>query len=128
MNRIINKIIKLTIKARLRSIRRLSFGDSVTVKGMPLVETTNGGEIHIGSNCTLNSINAGYHVNMFQRVKLLADRPGAKIVIGDRSRIHGSCIHAYESISIGQRCLIAANCQIIDCNGHELSFDNVEIG
>jgi acetyltransferase-like isoleucine patch superfamily enzyme len=74
----------------------------------------------------INSSNAGYHVNMHSAVKLMADRPGARIHIGEGTRIHGSCIHAYRSITIGKRCLIAANCQIIDCNGHELSFDDVE--
>jgi acetyltransferase-like isoleucine patch superfamily enzyme len=27
---------------------------------------------------------------------------------------------------VGRRCLIAANCQIIDGSGHDLSFENVE--
>ncbi|EHH9990959.1 acyltransferase, partial [Escherichia coli] len=48
------------------------------------------------------------------------------ISIGKNTRIHGACLHAYNKISIGDRCLIAANVQIIDCNGHESSFENVE--
>ena len=52
----------------------------------------------------------------------MADRPNAKIVIGENTRFHGSCIHAYKSITIGKNCLIAANCQIIDGNGHDISF------
>ncbi len=99
---------------------------TVIITGTPLIEISQGGKINIADNCTINSVNAGYHVNMFQCVKLLVDRPGAVISIGENSRIHGSCIHAYQSVSIGRRCLIAANCQIIDCNGHELSFQNVE--
>jgi len=63
---------------------------------------------------------------MFSKCKLMADRENAVIKIGSNTRIHGSAIHAYKSISIGDNCLIAANCQIIDCNGHDLSFDNVD--
>jgi len=58
--------------------------------------------------------------------KLIADRPGAKILIGDDTRIHGTCLHAYKLISIGKKCLIAANCQIFDGNGHNSSFEDVE--
>ena len=34
-------------------------------------------------------------------------------------------MHACSSISIGRRCLIAANCQIFDGSGHDLSFDDI---
>lgn len=78
----------------------------------------------MGNNVTLNSRNKGYHINMHSPVKLYADRPNAEIIIGDNTRIHGTCIHAYEKISIGKNCLIAANTQIIDGSGHDLSFDN----
>ena len=43
-------------------------------------------------------------------------------LIGENSRIHGSCIHAFQYIEIGKNCLIAANCQIIDSNGHAISI------
>jgi acetyltransferase-like isoleucine patch superfamily enzyme len=61
---------------------------------------------------------------MHSPVKLFADRNGI-IIIGDNTRVHGSCIHAYKSIKIGNNCLIAANCQIFDGAGHDLSFENV---
>ena len=50
----------------------------------------------------------------------------AVLKIGYNTRIHGSCIHCYQSISIGNNVLIAANCQIIESNGHDLSFENVK--
>jgi acetyltransferase-like isoleucine patch superfamily enzyme len=62
---------------------------------------------------------------MHSPVKLMADRKDAVIEIGDNTRISGSCIHAYKKITIGRNCLIAANCQIIDGNGHDLSFTQV---
>jgi acetyltransferase-like isoleucine patch superfamily enzyme len=111
---------------RMSLIKGLQLSDGVVFKGMPLIGIARGASIRIERGVTINSRNGGYHVNMHSPVKLLADRPGAIIHIGEDTRIHGSCIHAYCSISIGKRCLIAANCQIIDCNGHELSFDDVD--
>ena len=48
----------------------------------------------------------------------MCDVEGAQINIGKNTRIHGTCIHAFKRIDIGQDCLIAANCQIFDSNGH----------
>lgn len=104
----------------------LHLGQRVKFSGFPLIDIRSGASIHIGNDVAINSLNRGYHANMYGRVKLFADRPGATISIGDSSRLHGVCVHAFESISIGKRCLIAANCQIIDGDGHELSFPDVE--
>lgn len=97
----------------------------LTINGQPLIDIRNGSTLAIGSGVTLNSRNRGYHINMHSPVKIFVDRAGAKISIGDNTRIHGTCIHAYQLIEIGKNCLIAANCQIFDGNGHDLSFENV---
>ncbi len=94
--------------------------------GHPLIDIRDGSKLCIGDGVTLNSRNRGYHINMHSPVKLFADKPGAVIRIGDRTRIHGTCIHAYELVEIGSNCLIAANCQIFDSNGHDLSFMDIE--
>lgn len=112
--------------ARMAMVPGLELGDGVMFKGRPSIGIAKGAHIRIGRNVSINSSNARYHVNMHSPVKLLADRPGARIEIGEDTRIHGSCIHAYASVRIGKRCLIAANCQIMDCNGHELSFGDVD--
>jgi len=101
--------------------RNISTDGRVQIKSMPIVDIRTGARLAIGSNVTLNSNNRSYHVNLFAPVKLFARIPGANINIGDNTRIHGSCIHAQSSISIGRNCLIAGNCQIIDGSGHELA-------
>lgn len=100
-------------------------GRSIHINKRPIIVIKNGGKIYIGNNVTLNSNNSGYHINMFSKVKLMADRRNSEICIGDGTRIHGSCLHAYSKISVGKNCLIAANCQIIDGNGHNISFEDV---
>ncbi len=98
----------------------------IFLAGIPLIDIRDNCRLIINDNVTLTSRNEGYHLNMHSPVKLMADRDNAVIYIGENTRIHGSCIHAYKSISIGKNCLVAANCQIIDGNGHDLSFANIE--
>ncbi|MBN1147310.1 MAG: acyltransferase [Anaerolineales bacterium] len=75
----------------------------------------------------LNSEPLGYHAGMGFPVTLTADRVGASIVIGDESRLHGCCVHAWSQIIIGRKCLFAAGCQILDSHGHaaELEFARI---
>jgi len=98
----------------------------VTVEGIPIIDVRNGGKLLIEDNVRLKSRNAGYHVNIFAPVKLFVDHSGAVVKIGANSRVYGSCIHAFSSVEIGRNCLIAANCQIMDASGHELSFADVD--
>ncbi|MBD0833807.1 acyltransferase [Aestuariibaculum suncheonense] len=105
--------------------RNIKVGKGIMFHNKPLIHIHKGALLDIGDNVTINSKNLGYHVNMYSRCKLMADRDGAIIKIGNNTRLHGSCIHAIEKIVIGKNCLIAANCQIIDGNGHDLSFSNV---
>jgi len=122
--RVINSIKKKLIYHNLKG-KNICLGDNVLFKKKPLIQINENASLIIGNNVTINSDNVGYHVNMFAPCKIIADRPHAIIEIGDNTRIHGSCIHAYKKISIGKNCLIAANCQIIDGSGHDTSFSDI---
>jgi acetyltransferase-like isoleucine patch superfamily enzyme len=121
----IRKVEKKIIYYRLKNKKTFIF-DKVNFIGFPIVEISNDSTIIVSDNVTLNSKNNGYHANMYAPVKLISNKPGSEIIIGEKTRIHGSCIHARKRISIGKRCLIAANCQIIDSSGHDASFEHVE--
>ena len=110
----------------MRTKKNICLKGNIIIRGIPILNTHEESYINIGKNVMLNSQNRGYHINMHSPIKLMADRKGSTICIGDNSRIHGTCIHAYTSITIGKNCLIAANCQILDGNGHDLSFPDVE--
>lgn len=97
----------------------------IKITGIPVYYFHKTGKLILGNNVSLKSNKKSYHLNMHSPVKIMADRKDAIIEIGDNTRINGTCIHAYKKITIGKNCLIAANCQIIDANGHEPSFDNV---
>lgn len=130
----IARIHRLTSRAvgqavlALHSYRaNVSVAQNVRSVGYPLIELHSEAWLRIGHDTTLNSSNRGYHLAMFGNVKLMADRPGAEISIGANTRIHGSCIHAQKRISIGDNCLIAANCQIIDCSGHDTMLETPDL-
>lgn len=98
----------------------------INISGMPIYVFRENGFLILGDNVYLKSNKKSYHLNMHSPVKIMVDRKDAVVEIGANTRVNGSCIHAYKKISIGRNCLIAANCQIIDGNGHDLSFPNVE--
>ncbi len=120
------RLIEFFVRLYCKLNKRIKLGKNVRFFCAPSIIIKDGGTLKIGDNVTINSDNHGYHVNMYKPCKLLIDRPGGSINIGKNTRIHGSCIHAYEEITIGENCLIAANCQIIDGNGHDLSLQNPE--
>ncbi len=107
----------------LRYNNNIYIGKAVFFNKLPNITVHKQSRLIINDNVTINSNNSTYHINMHSKCKLLLDRPGAEVTIGENSRIHGTCIHAYSKINIGKNCLIAANTQIIDGNGHELCFD-----
>ncbi|WP_282597692.1 acyltransferase [Bacillus sp. REN3] len=125
IHRLINKAFTFYTFIYIKSKKNIKTKGNLIIKGLPLIDIRNGSFLELGENVTLNSSNRGYHLNLYSPTKLLADKEGAKIIIGDNTRIHGTCIHAYNQIKIGSNCLIAANCNIFDGNGHDISFENV---
>lgn len=123
LRKVLHKIVYPSI---LRIRAGVYANSSVIVKGWPHLEIDRGASVRIGERVTLNSSNRSYHINMHSPVKLYAEGQGTQIVIGADTRIHGTCLHACERIEIGEKCLIAANTQIFDSSGHDLSFENVE--
>lgn len=125
---LINAFEKLLFKCiyhKLIKRKNLVLKKNVVFLGIPIINSHEEANIIIDDNATLNSRNKGnYHINMHSPVKLFAESSNALIKIGANTRVHGTCIHAIKKIIVGKNCLIAANCQIIDSNGHDLSFDN----
>lgn len=119
------KIILVSFYGKgLMKLLNIEYGNKLTILFTPSIIMHKNAKIILGKNVTLNSDKKYYHLAMFSPVKLVADKENSKIKIGDNTRINGTCVHAFSSIEIGSNCLIAANTQIIDSNGHLLSFDN----
>lgn len=111
------------IKLLIGRCKNVSHDKGLKIRGIPIIDISDNGRLIVGKNVTLNSTNVDYHLNMFGPIKIFIEND-AQVVIGDNSRLHGVCLHARSGIKIGKNCLIAANTNIIDCNGHDLSFDS----
>ena len=101
--------------------KNVKLHNGLRINKWPLIKVHRNASIVLSDNVLLNSSNHSYHINMHSRVKIMCDVEDAEIYIGKNTRIHGSCIHAFKKIHIGNDCLIAANCQIFDSNGHHSS-------
>jgi acetyltransferase-like isoleucine patch superfamily enzyme len=84
-----------------------------------------GSRARFGKRAMLNSDSHRYPHFMHSKVKIRLLRADSVLTVGERTRIHGSCITCYESVTIGDRCLISANTQIMDAGGHRISGDDV---
>lgn len=119
--------MKLLKKARawLRHIAlrvmypNVDWGKGARIWGLPRIFLNTHGKIVVGNNVFLHSKPRGYHAGMSFPVTLIADRPSAIIRIGEETRLFGSCLHAWQCIEIGKRCLFAAGSQVLDSDGHE---------
>jgi carbonic anhydrase/acetyltransferase-like protein (isoleucine patch superfamily) len=111
------RLIQAAMLADCRS-RGLTFGRSCRVLGRPRIRVVDEATVVCRDDVVLNSTPRGYHAGMSFPVTLFADRPGAEVVIGSGSRLHGCCIHAWSRISIGRKCLFAAGSQVLDAAGH----------
>lgn len=122
------KLSDFYAKFKIRRVigNRFLYGKSVRFKKLPIVKIIKGTHLVLGENVKLNSDKVAYHLNMHSPCKIMMDKTGAKISIGNNTRIHGTCLHAQHLIEIGRNCLIAANTQIMDCNGHDLSFEDID--
>jgi len=121
--RLMDRFVYPALLARKRG---LTLKGHVVLCGMPRVQIGDGASVVLGDNVTLNSKDRGYHLNLYAPMKLMADRPGARILVGDNTRMSGTCIHAHKSVTVGRNCLIAGNTQIFDGNAHDLAFPRVE--
>jgi len=126
LKRVINKIVLVTSTYYVKVFFKIDSSTGTKFNKIPYYKKHLKANIKIGKNTVINSSNNGYHVNMFSKCKLYADKQNSEIIIGSNCRIHGTCIHAFKRISIGDNCLIAANTQIIDANGHQNCFDDPE--
>lgn len=112
---------------KLQTLGRVTMGEGYRLRKPPYFYVVDGASVICGDRVVLNSDQAGYHAAMSFPVTILADRRGAKITIGPDCRIHGSLIHAWKSVTLGRKCLLAAGTQIMDSNGHSTDLKHARL-
>lgn len=93
----------------------------IRMNGFTIYFAFKNSKIKIGHGSIINSGNLSNLLGLYQRTIIIA-RNGGEIIIGNNARISGSTIYSMSRISIGDNCLIGANCKIIDNDFHSLDF------
>lgn len=82
------------------------------------------GKIFIGKNTRIGCSSKQCHTGLPFYARILIDGAKSSVFIGDHCRLNGAYIHAKKSITIGNKCVVAAGVNIIDSNAHQVcSFD-----
>jgi acetyltransferase-like isoleucine patch superfamily enzyme len=115
---IMKKFLYDHFRKLLYPIHGLQEGLDCQFRNRPQITIHPQASIILSDKVILDSEPNGYHAGMAFPVTLTADRPGSQIRIGESSRLHGCCIHAWSKVDVGRKCLIAAGAQILDANGH----------
>lgn len=97
----------------------VKFGENNRLIGWPFIFRFPNASIEIGDGCIIRSNFWSNLLGLYQRTIIVAKYKG-KIKIGNNVGISGSTIYAWDSITIGDRTMIGANCKILDSDLHPL--------
>lgn len=119
-SRIRTEVFRLAdrVYQREAALRGVQFEEGSGVQGRPNIQILEG-EVLVRRDAILRSRDFGYHARI-QAVRLLVDAPGARIEIGEGSRVNGTAIHAQSTITIGRHTYIASGTTIMDVHGHAM--------
>ena len=62
----------------------------LNISGNPILFFSSNAKLILGDNVTLKSNKKSYHLHMHSPTKIMADKEGAIITIGDNTRINGA--------------------------------------
>jgi acetyltransferase-like isoleucine patch superfamily enzyme len=97
-----------------------ALGSRGWVHGLPEARLTRGSSLQIGNDVTLCSMARFNPLSPGRRLSFITNTAQARIVIKDGAGISNSVFSAFESILVGERTLIGAECLIVDSDFHGL--------
>jgi acetyltransferase-like isoleucine patch superfamily enzyme len=104
----------------------ISWGKGWRIFGMPIIQRYRGSRIELGNRLELRSWRSSNPLAPNHPVVLATRTAHALIRIGDGCGFTGTTIVAAESVTIGDRVLVGANCTIVDTDFHPLTRDERE--
>lgn len=111
------KIERLIARAQCKAMG-VQLGAGVQFLGLPIISLARKGQISIGRNVAVVSDSRGTALGVRSPVILRCLNEEARIAIGDDVGLSGAVICAAIGVSIGDRCLIGADCVIFDTDFH----------
>lgn len=114
----------ITEKIYLKSIG-IKCGEKTKFRGWTSFFYVTGSTISIGKKCRFNSSEYTNHIGLNHRCIICTYSPNAVIKIADETGMSSTTINCWDTISIGQRVRIGANCVIMDSDFH---IDDSRVG
>lgn len=97
----------------------IDLGSACRFIGIPLISRYPNSQIKLGNNCFLRSDSISNLVGINHRCMLSTFSDQSAIQIGSNVSMSGAVIGALESVSMGDRVLLGANCVITDFDWHD---------
>lgn len=95
--------------------------ESIILGPTPYLKTPRNGKVRIGSRTVVNSDAKNSNIALTTRCKFVTGYEGV-ITIGDNCDLNGTCIVAYDSVSIGDFCQISSSTLITDTDFHPVDI------
>ena len=109
-------------KTRLKAGGAIAIGaDSIIMGSTPYLKTPRNGKVKVGSRTVINSDEKNSNIALTTRCKFVTGYEG-EITIGDNCDLNGTCIVAYDSVSIGDFCQISSSTLITDTDFHPVDI------
>jgi acetyltransferase-like isoleucine patch superfamily enzyme len=101
------------------SIHGARVGTGLHLQSLPFCRCYGTGQIDIGDNVTIHNTLRENTAGIIHKTVLIAG-DGAILRIGDDVGISGAILDARNSISVGDRCMLGANCSVFSSDYHPL--------
>lgn len=99
-------------------------GKGISVCGIPKVRKTPGSKISIGANCRLLSDFASNLHGLNRKSMLSTLSTEANLIIGHDCGLSGVVIACANSVILGDRVMVGANCTISDTDSHPVDYQD----
>lgn len=118
-NLLVTSIVRQSLK-----MRGVEIGESVRFYGFPIITSAAGSRIVIGDRVVITSRSRDTALGVRSAAILRCLTDGASITVGRDSGLSGTVICAAMSVTVGERCLIGADCMIFDTDFHNHEANN----
>lgn len=114
------RILSLPLRRLQFLLAGVDWPRGIKLYGAPILQKTSGSTVTFGHGCTLNSSYASNPLSPNHPVMISTRSPEAKLIVGSEFGMTGGTLCAAESVTIGDRVIVGANCVITDTDFHPL--------
>lgn len=118
--RLLSAVTTLTARCDA-ALRGVKIGNGFRCWGRTHFYREAGASIRIGRSCSIRTAASSNNIGLYSRTTLTANTRGAELIIGDHVGMSAVTIAAFDSIRIGDHCLLGGNVLITDSDWHAVT-------